>query len=302
MTADTDTPALMALDEFLAYTGLNRNALHQWERRYGLLPAERNAAGRRFYTLEQAERFRKLKLCSDAGHRISQVVALPEEALDQLVREERPVQSFRELIDAARLLDHERVAGLLRIRLRSQGTRRWLLETVIPLLRQVGALWSEAQLPIAGEHVISLGVKQVLVQCLHDTDVTVGATVAVVTTLDGEQHEFGALAAALLARLEGVMAHYLGPSLPVREIAAAASRLKASHVMVGSLTLPAETASALVGDLRALLPADVTLVVGGSAARNGTRSGNLIPILDLEALPEIFQKAGHRRQHQPERG
>lgn len=281
---------LLALDELLKFTGLNRNLLHAWERRYGLEPKRRSATGRRFYSLEQAERLLHLKRAVDAGHRISAISGLSLTELEALETREQPEQALKDFIDTARQLDAGRIAGLLRIRLRSQGLSDFVLKTVVPLLQHVGQLWSEGRLGVAGEHVVSVALKQVLLSGLLDQEVPEGSQKAVVTTLEGELHEFGALAAALLARLAGIDAVYLGPTLPVREVAAAASRLQARYVLVSTLVIPEESLISALDQLRQQLPDGITLIAGGRHLGKVRPTANLLVQPALEGLPGLLAR------------
>ena len=62
-------------------TGLSKDLLRIWERRYGFPAPERDAAGERLYPLEQLERLRVIRRLVDAGHRPGKIVGLPLEAL-----------------------------------------------------------------------------------------------------------------------------------------------------------------------------------------------------------------------------
>ncbi|MCZ6617830.1 MAG: MerR family transcriptional regulator [Gammaproteobacteria bacterium] len=63
-------------------TEISVERLRAWERRYGLLPA--NRSGRtRFYNLEQVERLKKMKRLIDNGHPISSLVPLSDEQLNE---------------------------------------------------------------------------------------------------------------------------------------------------------------------------------------------------------------------------
>jgi hypothetical protein len=65
-------------------TGLSKDTLRVWERRYGFPLPQRDAIGERAYPLDQVERLRIVKRLLDAGHRPGRVVALPLPALQQL--------------------------------------------------------------------------------------------------------------------------------------------------------------------------------------------------------------------------
>jgi len=108
----------------------------------------------------------------------------------------------------------------------------------------------------------------------------------VLSTPAGESHEFGILAAAMLASLAGVEPIYLGPNLPAREIADAAWKTSAKVIAL-SITFPSETTQEELNDLAAAMPEDTELWVGGarSAGLNLTHLGRkALWIKDLPAL------------------
>jgi MerR family transcriptional regulator, light-induced transcriptional regulator len=65
-------------------TGLSKDTLRVWERRYGFPTPERDALGERQYDDTQLLRLRHIRRLLDAGHRPGGVVALPLEQLLQL--------------------------------------------------------------------------------------------------------------------------------------------------------------------------------------------------------------------------
>ena len=50
-------------------TGLSKDVLRMWERRYGFPQPDRDSNGERCYPADQVERLRLIKRLMDAGHR-----------------------------------------------------------------------------------------------------------------------------------------------------------------------------------------------------------------------------------------
>ena len=75
-------------------TGLSKDVLRMWERRYGFPLPERDANGERAYPAAQVERLRQIKRLMDQGHRPGKLLALPVEALAALApRQTRSTRS-----------------------------------------------------------------------------------------------------------------------------------------------------------------------------------------------------------------
>mgnify|MGYP003347622001 CR=1 FL=1 len=60
-------------------TGIGKDTLRIWERRYGFPTPGRDGFGERSYPLEQVEKLRVIKRLLDQGHRPGRIVALPME-------------------------------------------------------------------------------------------------------------------------------------------------------------------------------------------------------------------------------
>ena len=58
-------------------TGLSKDVLRVWERRYGFPVPTRNALGERLYDESQLQRLRHIRRLLDAGYRPARVVQLP---------------------------------------------------------------------------------------------------------------------------------------------------------------------------------------------------------------------------------
>ena len=65
-------------------TGLSKDVLRMWERRYGFPVPERDANGERLYPAAQVERLRLIKRLMDQGHRPGKLIAAPAEELATL--------------------------------------------------------------------------------------------------------------------------------------------------------------------------------------------------------------------------
>ena len=65
-------------------TGLSKDVLRMWERRYGFPEPERDGNGERLYPETQVERLRLIKRLMDQGHRPGKLMAGTPEELAQL--------------------------------------------------------------------------------------------------------------------------------------------------------------------------------------------------------------------------
>src|SRR5512134_2075336 len=115
-------------------TGLSKDTLRVWERRYRFPEPRRDAHGERVYSAEQVGKLRLLKRLIDRGHRPSRVVGHSLEELLALIEAATPpAQTPVERADILRPLRAHDVAGLreaLAAALLRQGLATFVLETV----------------------------------------------------------------------------------------------------------------------------------------------------------------------------
>jgi methylmalonyl-CoA mutase cobalamin-binding subunit len=148
-------------------------------------------------------------------------------------------------------------------------------DVIMPALRHVGETWHSRPLGIAHEHLLSSAVRSMLGSLMHLYDRSDVPGRLLFATPAGERHEFGALAAALVARSGGLGALYLGPDLPADDIADMAAVIEADVVVLG-VTMSGGEGDRVDKEVQAIarrLPRDAELWLGGPAAE---RLGDVI--------------------------
>ena len=297
--------ALLGIAAVERETGLSKDLLRVWERRYGFPQPERDHLSERLYPPDQVQRLRWIKRLLDAGNRPSHVVALSPEALQLRLQQatapastlsrahaDASVAELDELL--APLLNHE--LYLLHERLQTQLLKRglgpYVIELLAPLIGRVGQLWSEGRLQIYEEHLFTEAVQQQLRRSIAmlPTQQTGEAPRILLSTLPGEEHGLGLLMAQALLALEGCYCISLGPQTPIGDLAEAV-RTQRADVLALSFSAFASAASIDdgVGTLMSVLPEHVELWVGGSATalrRMGGRWSRLHLVTELPRLSE----------------
>ncbi len=87
-------PLQMSIAAVERDTGLSKDTLRIWEKRYGFPTPERDVQGERCYPVEQVERLRIIKRLLDVGHRPGRVVSLPLEDLTVLANRSADAQGL----------------------------------------------------------------------------------------------------------------------------------------------------------------------------------------------------------------
>jgi len=265
-------------------TGLSTDVIRVWERRYGAVTPERSASSRRLYSDADIARLKLLQQATQSGRRISDVATLGDEELRNLIAADEKVVArvpargatadtdltalgYIEACKAA-ILDAEPVAL-------EQALSRASVEysvpdlferVIIPLMKHVGHAWQEGSLRVSQEHMATAVVRSFLGNLVAGSNMAASGPLLIVTTPRGQNHELGALMAAVVAASDGWKVMYLSPNMPANEIAAMVLKRQARVVVLG-ISYPADDPQ-LADELRSLrrhLPEDVSIVVGGAA-------------------------------------
>jgi len=258
-------------------TGLSKDVLRMWERRYGFPVPERDANGERRYPLEQLERLRLIKRLMDAGHRPGKLIATPPAELAMLAPRRKAVARPSDLTAAAELEDllslikqHD-IAGYqqaMQQRLARQGLQGFVQDTVAPLTSQVGEYWERGQFEVFEEHLFTELTKRLLRQAVAALPAGPRAPRILLTSVPDEQHVLGLLMVEALFALEGAECVPLGTQMPLLEISRAAAAHGADIVALSfSVAFPQRQIPALLQQLRAALPEGVALWAGGAGVR-----------------------------------
>jgi len=284
-------------------TGLSAHVIRIWEKRYAAVEPERTGTNRRLYSEEQIERLILLRDLTKAGHSIGHVAKLPTDKLRKLAGEnadsnKRPAPDARqarakvsfldESVAALKSLDSRALEDVLNRASTELGAQGLLQKVIAPLAQHIGDLWREGAITSAHEHFASAVLRIFLGHAAKPFSGLDNAPVIVVATPTGQIHELGALLVGAAAANLGWHVTYLGASLPAPEIAGAARQNRARAVAL-SLVYP-EDDPRIEGELtrlRQLLPAEVTLLVGGRAMpayRDALEKIGAMQIKDLSHL------------------
>lgn len=301
---DTDTVANAASPELLQIaaaeeaTGVTRELLRMWERRYEFPKPLRNEAGDRVYSPEQIEKLRLIRQLLSLGFRPGYLVRMSVPELQHILHAHAPkvddfTDALREELMAAL---KSRDIGKIHHHLSHQLTKHGLYEFVVNFLPYanfiVGDEWQKGNVEIHEEHLYTEQV-QGLLRITMDSLLPPreDSPRVMLCTAPGEPHTLGIFMVEALLRLERVNATSFGPQIPEKDIAQAAVKHKMDIVALSfSASYPINKAADFLESLRFRMPVKVDIWAGGGAIR-GTRRHvegvKLVP--DLETIRNLIQ-------------
>lgn len=299
-------PATLPIAAVERDTGLSKDTLRVWERRYGFPTPARDAFGERAYPLDQVDRLRLIRRLLDAGHRPGRVVLLPLDELERLcatpaARPPGPPGSGSDIdLQAylAMLRAHD-VDGLRRALSQAQmrmGLGHFISKLLVPFNTLIGDAWMRGQLEIFEEHVYTEVQQTVLRSALATLpDPGIGQPRVLLTTFPGEPHGHGLLFAEAMFAIDGARCVSLGAQTPVWDIARAAQAFGSDVIALGfsGCMGPNQVVDGLT-ELRKKTPPEIAIWAGGSAPVLFRRP--VEGVKAVSSLPDIHEmiKAWHR--------
>jgi hypothetical protein len=238
----TDTNAVEVAPRSIAAverdTGLTKDTLRVWERRYGFPNPGRDEFGERLYPIDQVDKLRVLRRLMDAGHRPGKLIHLPMHALLLLGRQERLPASAAPAQTAAASLTAPDVSEFLAL-IRSRqpevlrrslaqamlrlGLERFVFDVASPLTRLIGEVWSRGELEIFDERLSVESLQTVMRGALASISSPGAPPTVMLTTVPGEPHGLGLLMSESLLSLQGCRCLSLGVQTPLWDAVLAAS-------------------------------------------------------------------------------
>lgn len=279
-------------------TSLSVDTLRAWERRYQAVTPERTDRGR-LYTKDNIARLILLRRLVEQGYSISQIAPLGTADLQDLLApgpfsEPNPVATspqIRQLADWFADFDDIRANAELNRLAILTPPRDFVMQTLFPLMREVGERWHKGEMGIAEEHLVSASMRLVLGSLLRIHPPRPDSPRMLLATLAGDLHDFGILGAAMIAATIGWSPLLLGPNLPVGEVARAAIRTGPAAVVIGNSGRNLEASA--IRELAELIPAEITIWLGGPLPdqSKSTLPASVVVAGDMETFEQMCVEA-----------
>lgn len=252
-------------------TGLSKDTLRIWERRYAFPAPARDAKGERLYPAIQVEKLRLIKRLMDNGHRPGKIIGRSIDDLRilgaALTKEGATTEDLNVFLNLIRNHQLEEFRSLLSRTMARNGLRAFVLDTVAPLNVAVGEAWMDGRIAVFEEHLYSEVMQNLLRNAITALQQQGPAPKILLTSLPQEQHSLGLLMAQTMLVIEGASSIALGTQTPLADIVTAARAHGADIVALSfSLSFPEVKAAEGLNQLRLALEPSVRLWAGGAGA------------------------------------
>jgi DNA-binding transcriptional MerR regulator len=251
-------------------TGLSKDTLRMWERRYGFPEPLRDANGERVYPVSQVEKLQLIKRLMDRGHRPGKIISFGMEDLlalgsrgAHLPRPTQDIEIFLKLVRGHQLSELRRHLSQT---LMKQGLERFVMETVAPLNEAVGDAWMRGEFAVFEEHLYTEQIQAVLRNAIGSIHPQARGPRVLLTSFPNEPHSLGLLMVEGVLVVEGASCIPLGTETPIPEIARAAAAHRADIVGLSfSAGFNDKQAAAGLAELRAMLDPGIRIWAGGTS-------------------------------------
>lgn len=235
-------------------SGVASATIRVWERRYKAVVPQRGENKHRLYSEKDIEKLTLLSCLTELGETIRKIAPLSIDELQKIYRtlKNEPFNK-KELVKIyeSEVIDYQKILAQFYISLAAykidilshelEKTRTMLspkdlcLNILVPLFHEIGHKVNRGELSIAQEHtlsaIVSFHIGQVIAQ--HYQKSLVKNDLILISTPEGEMHEIGIMASALLCVHHGIRFIFLGPNLPAQSISEAANALGAKAILLG---------------------------------------------------------------------
>src|SRR5512141_1990042 len=223
--------------EVVRITGLRREQLYMWQRRYGFPAPLRDAFGDRVYPADQVARLKLIKQLLSEGWRAGAVVPLADTALQSMVglAVAEPAPLPPEISNAVRLLAEHRIGEMqnhLSKLLVGQGLRKFLAQTLTPLTEAVHERVVRGEMQTYQELRFGDLAQRLLRDVTRLVRPTRDARQILLATPPNDPNQLGLAILELLLFTEGINCLSLGAGVPAQEIAGAAAAYEVCLVVL----------------------------------------------------------------------
>lgn len=288
--------------------GINENTLRAWERRYNAVTPERDDKGRRIYSNKDVEKIQLLSALVKEGNSIGLISQLSNQKLKAMLSkslspEASTVQTdskaqkiLGSIIDALEKFSLESLHHTLQRARFEMSTKEIVVDLIRPLMQEVGRMSEIGKLTILQEHILSSLLRDYLGnihQSLSPYDFASRkkSKSVILTTREGDLHEFNILMAAILSNVYKFQTYYLGPNMPAEDLVIGCQRLRPDFLVLGFTFLPPErdiiSPEEYLLRLDKLLPRSITFCCGGASELAMSKISKDREVLRMTGLDDL---------------
>ena len=199
-------------------SGIKAHTIRIWEKRYQLIEPERLDNNRRVYSELEFKRFMKISALYKMGYKPSRIRDLGPDDIQNILTEDNENIFIEHMIDELKSFNLLEIEKLIYNIIDRPNLEQAYFEFIVPLLTQVGKMWSVDQLNILHEHLLSATIKNALTHRSQKHRVNTSAEnyskKLILSLPESERHEIPLLFAYTILKEENFQIFYFGSDTP----------------------------------------------------------------------------------------
>ena len=259
-------------------TGIPKNTLIAWERRYDLVTPIRLENGYRVYSSADLLLINRVKGLLEQGFKISEAALLVQnediEKTDivsgEVGSEELLLSLKADLIEAISEYDLVKMESTF-IRAEQLPLSVLIEEVVVPVSSKVGENWASGSFNVAQEHFATGFIKEKLFSIFRSVqqEPSKPENTFILSCIEHERHEIGLLSLGIKLRQSGYNVIYMGADLPASDLGAIVASKNVSYIGLSIVNpVSEEVLGRYLENLRTMIPSKTRVFLGGLAALN----------------------------------
>lgn len=277
-------------------TGIGKDTLRVWERRYLFPNPQRDNLGDRLYPFDQVERLRVIRRLLDKGMRPGKILGLDLPELHQLLdaHTDQPVDPERHanclsLLKLLRTHRSHELRETLNCILVRDGLRTFIADTVVPMNAFVGDCWIRGDLTVPEEHLYTEQLQNVIRYAIQSQGIPSASPRILFTTFPDEEHCLGILMVEAMCVSEGTHCTSLGTRIPLSDIAKYAVDGRYDVVALSfSAAYPSRNVVKDLKQFREQLPEQISIWAGGAGLNQKRVSlPHVVVLTNIAGVPDL---------------
>lgn len=226
-----------SIGELEVLSRIKTHTIRVWEQRYHILIPDRSEGNTRYYSENQLKKLLKIALLNKSGMKISQIVKLNEEEIDEKANEislntENIDIAVEQLMNASINFDQNKIKEFIDLYNHQHGVIDTFEKVIFPYLRVVGNLWVSGKITPGHEHFFTNLCKQKLFSEIDRLPLPESKDPGILLCQpEWDYHELGILYYLFLLRKAGYFCTYLGQAVPIIDAVETANSLNKKYII-----------------------------------------------------------------------
>lgn len=218
-------------------SGIKAHTLRIWESRYGIITPSRTKTNIRYYTDQDLKKILNIALLNKKGHKISKIVQLTDEQINEEVVGVKDISDdfelqMQSLHTAMVELDEDRFNHIITYYYEAFGMKKTIIEVIYPFLEKMSLMWLADGINQVQENFITVLIRQKLIVAIDAMKYspTKQSKTFFLYLPEGETQELSMLLLQFLIKSCQHKVYYLGTNVNINDLKETYDLIKPDYI------------------------------------------------------------------------